>query len=150
MSVNVFKTITSATKFVDFCKRLDNQGNLFDSDLEAIYSYADDNGYDVVLVDNYQYYARRFSMAGLFFTFLNADSLKDLAMEVGLSEDVINNVDDDDALYDLIESQVKDAFNQEDFIFTIQSFLPGDQSITPIPSDDDDCYFLVMKDSIFE
>ena len=58
MSVNVFRTITSATKFVDFCKILGNQGNLFDSDLEAIYSYADDNGYDVVLVDNYQYYAR--------------------------------------------------------------------------------------------
>ena len=89
-------------------------------------------------------------MTGLFFTFLNADSLKDLAMEVGLSEDKINDVDGDDALCDLIESQVKNTLNQEDFIYTIQSFLPGDQSITPITSNDGDCYFLVMKDSIFE
>ncbi len=78
MSINVFKTITSATKFVDFCKKLDIQGNLYDSDLETLYSYAEKTGYDLVLVDNYSRYTHRFYLSDLLFTFFDYDTLKHL------------------------------------------------------------------------
>lgn len=89
MSIKVSKTITSAIKFVDFCKALGIHGNLFDSDLETLYSYADTVGYDLVLVDSFSQYVRRFYLSELLFTFLDSDSLGDVAFEIGLPDDLI-------------------------------------------------------------
>ena len=149
MSINVFRTITSATKFVDFCKRLGNQGNLLDSDLEAIYSYADDNGYDVVLVDNYSRYTHRFYLSDLLFTFFDYDTLKDLALEIGVSEDLIDKAKDSDELSDLIGKQNAGIIDEQSFASIVDSFLTADQYITPILSNNAFC-FLVMHDSVFE
>lgn len=149
MSVNVFKTITSATKFTDFCKTLDINGNLFDSDLETLYSYADKVGYDLVLVDNFSQYVRRFYLSELLFTFLDSDGLGDVAFEIGLPDDLIEESNDNE-LSELIEKRVKDKIDEKDFANIFDSFLPAAQYVTPLLSDDYDYYFLVMNDCIFE
>ena len=149
MSINVFRTITSATKFADFCKQLDIHGNLCDSDLETLYSYADKVGYDIVLVDNFSRYVSRFYLSGLLFTFLDSDGLGNLAFEIGLPEDLTEELKDDE-LIDIIEKRVKDKIGEKDFADLFDSFLPADQYITPMASDDYDYCFLVMNDCIFE
>ena len=149
MSVNVFKTITSATKFADFCKTLDINGNLFDSDLEALYSYADKVGYDLALVDNFSQYVKRFYLSELLFTFLDSDGLGDLAFEIGLPDDLIEESNDDE-LSELIKKRVTDKIDEKDFANIFDSFLPANQYITPLLSDDYDYCFLVMNDCIFE
>lgn len=149
MNVNVFKTITSATKFADFCKTLDINGNLFDSDLETLYSYADKVGYDLVLVDNFSQYVRRFYLSELLFTFLDSDGLGDVAFEIGLPDDLIEESNDDE-LIDLIEKRVTDKIDKKDFADIVGSFLPAAQYVTPLLSDDCGYCFLVMNDCIFE
>ena len=149
MSVNVFRTITSATKFVDFCKNLGIVGSLSDSDLETLYSYADGVGYDLVLVDRFSRYVGRFSLSGLLFSFLDSDDLGNLAFEIGLPEDLTEELKDDE-LIDLIEKRVKDKIGERDFADIFDSFLPADQYVTPMTSDDYDYCFLVMNDCIFE
>lgn len=149
MSVNVFKTITSATKFVDFCKNLSIVGSLFDSDLETLYSYADGVGYDLVLVDNLSQYVRRFYLSELLFTFLDSDGLGDVAFEIGLPDDLIEESNDNE-LSELIEKRVKDKIDEKDFANIFDSFLPAAQYVTPLLSDDYDYCFLVMNDCIFE
>lgn len=149
MSVNVFKTITSATKFVDFCKNLGIVGSLSDSDLETLYSYADGFGYDLVLVDNFSQYVRRFYLSELLFTFLDSDGLGDVAFEIGLPDDLIEESNDNE-LSELIEKRVKDKIDEKDFANIFDSFLPAAQYVTPLLSDDYDYYFLVMNDCIFE
>ena len=148
MSINVFRTITSAIQFVDFCKKLDIRGGLSDSDLETLYSYADKNGYDLVLVDNYSRYTHRFYLSELLFTFLDSDSLGDVAFEIGLPDDLIEEANDDE-LSEAIEKRVKDKIDEKDFANIFDSFLPADQYITPILSNNAFC-FLVMHDSVFE
>lgn len=150
MSINVFKTITSATQFADFCKNLDIVGSLSDSDLETLYSYADGVGYDLILVDRFSRYVGRFSLSGLLFFFLDSESLKDIALEIGLSEDLIDEVKDNDELIDLIEKRVTDKIDKKDFADIVDSFLPAAQYITPMLSDDYGYCFLVMNDCIFE
>lgn len=149
MSVNVFKTITSATKFVDFCKNLGIVGSLSDSDLETLYSYADEVGYDLILVDRFSRYVGRFSLSGLLFSFLDSDSLGDLAFEIGLPDDLVEDTNDDE-LIDLIEKRVTDKIDKKDFADIVDSFLPAAQYVTPLLSDDCDYCFLVMNDCIFE
>lgn len=149
MSVNVFRTITSATKFADFCKKLGIHGNLFDSDLETLYSYADAVGYDLVLVDNFSQYVRRFYLSELLLTFLDSYNLGDFALEIGLPDDLIEEVSDDE-LSELIEKRVTDKIDEKDFADIFDSFLPAPQYITPLLSDDYDYCFLVMNDCIFE
>lgn len=150
MGIKVSRTITSATKFADFCKTLDINGNLFDSDLETLYSYADGVGYDLILVDRFSRYVGRFSLSGLLFFFLDSESLKDIALEIGLSEDLIDEVKDNDELIDLIEKRVTDKIDKKDFADIVDSFLPAAQYVTPLLSDDCDYCFLVMDDCIFE
>lgn len=149
MSIKVSKTITSAIKFADFCKTLGIHGNLFDSDLETLYSYADGVGYDLVLVDNFSQYVRRFYLGELLFTFLDSDSLGDLALEIGLLDDLIEKSNDDE-LSELIKKRVTDKIDEKDFANIFDSFLPANQYITPLLSDDYDYCFLVMNDCIFE
>lgn len=149
MSIKVSKTITSAIKFVDFCKALGIHGNLFDSDLETLYSYADTIGYDLVLVDSFSQYVRRFYLSELLFTFLDSDSLGDVAFEIGLPDDLIEEANDDE-LSEAIEKRVKDKIDEKDFANIFDSFLPAPQYITPLLSDDYDYCFLVMNDCIFE
>lgn len=151
MSVNTFKTFTSATQFVDFCKKLDIQSSLSDLDLETLYSYADENGYSIALVDNYSRYAERFSLSFLLFTFFDLDNLKDLALEVHLPEDLVDETDDVDRLAYLITTQIKDVISLDDFTSILNSFLPGDKNAISIYSEDydDDYDFLVINDSIF-
>lgn len=149
MSVNVFKTITSATKFVDFCKNLGIVGSLSDSDLETLYSYADGVGYDLILVDSFSRYVGRFSLSGLLFSFLDSESLGDLAFEIGLPDDLVEDVNDDE-LSELIEKRVTDKIDKKDFADIVGSFLPADQYVTPMLSDDYGYCFLVMNDCIFE
>ena len=149
MSVNVFKTITSATKFVDFCKNLGIVGSLSDSDLETLYSYADAVGYDLALVDNFSQYVKRFYLSELLFTFLDSDGLGDLAFEIGLPDDLVEDANDDE-LSELIEKRVTDKIDKKDFADIVDSFLPAAQYITPMLSDDYGYCFLVMNDCIFE
>lgn len=149
MSVNVFKTITSATKFVDFCKNLGIVGSLSDSDLETLYSYADEVGYDLILVDNFAPYVKRFSLNYLLFTFLDSDGLGDLSYEIGIPEDSIEELNDEE-LSNLIEKRVTDKIGKKDFADIFDSFLPANQYITPLLSDDFGYCFLVMNDCIFE
>lgn len=149
MSIKVSKTITSAIKFVDFCKALGIHGNLFDSDLETLYSYADTVGYDLVLVDSFSQYVRRFYLSELLFTFLDSDSLGDLAFEIGLPDDLVEDANNDE-LIDLIEKRVTDKIDKKDFADIVDSFLPAAQYVTPLLSDDCDYCFLVMNDCIFE
>lgn len=149
MSINVFRTITSATQFADFCKTLDINGNLFDSDLETLYSYADTVGYDLTLVDNFSQYVKRFYLSELLFTFLDSDGLGDLAFEIGLPDDLIEEANDDE-LSELIKKRVTDKIDEKDFAGIVDSFLPTAQYITPMLSDDYDYCFLVMNDCIFE
>lgn len=149
MSINVSKNITSATKFADFCKMLGVNGNLLNSDLETLYSYTDGVGYDLVMVDNFSQYVRRFYLNELLFTFLDSDSLGDLALEIGLPDDLIEEANDDE-LSELIEKRVTDKIDKKDFADIVDSFLPADQYVTPLLSDDCDYCFLVMNDCIFE
>lgn len=149
MSINVFRTITSATKFVDFCKNLGIVGSLSDSDLETLYSYADGVGYDLILVDSFSQYVKRFYLSELLFTFLDSDGLGDLAFEIGLPDDLIEEANDDE-LSELIEKRVTDKIDEKDFADIVDSFLPTAQYITPMLSDDYDYCFLVMNDCIFE
>lgn len=149
MSVNVFKTITSATKFVDFCKDLGIGSNMLDSELETLYSYADKVGYDLVLVDNFAPYVKRFSLNYLLFTFLDSDGLGDLSYEIGIPEDSIEELNDEE-LSNLIEKRVTDKIGKKDFADIFDSFLPANQYITPLLSDDFGYCFLVMNDCIFE
>jgi hypothetical protein len=149
MSIKVSKTITSAIKFVDFCKALGIHGNLFDSDLETLYSYADTVGYDLVLVDSFSQYVRRFYLSELLFTFLDSDSLGDVAFEIGLPDDLIEEANDDE-LSEAIEKRVTDKIDKKDFADIVDSFLPAAQYITPMLSDDYGYCFLVMNDCIFE
>lgn len=149
MSVNVFKTITSATKFVDFCKDLGIGSNMLDSELETLYSYADEVGYDLVLVDNFAPYVKRFSLNYLLFTFLDSDGLGNLSYEIGIPEDSIEELNDEE-LSNLIEKRVTDKIGKKDFADIFDSFLPANQYITPLLSDDYGYCFLVMNDCIFE
>ena len=149
MSIKVSRTITSATKFADVCKTLDINGNLFDSDLEPLYSYADTVGYDLTLVDNFSQYVKHFYLSELLFTFLDSDGLGDLAFEIGLLDDLIEEANDDE-LSELIEKRVTDKIDEKDFADIVDSFLPTAQHITPMLSDDYDYCFLVMNDCIFE
>ncbi len=149
MSVNVFKTITSATKFVDFCKNLGIGSNMLDSELETLYSYADEVGYDLVLVDNFAPYVKRFSLNYLLFTFLDSDGLGDLSYEIGIPEDSIEELNDEE-LSNLIEKRVTDKIGKKDFADIFDSFLPANQYITPLLSNDFGYCFLVMNDCIFE
>lgn len=149
MSVNVFKTITSATKFVDFCKDLGIGSNMLDSELETLYSYADEVRYDLVLVDNFAPYVKRFSLNYLLFTFLDSDGLGDLSYEIGIPEDSIEELNDEE-LSNLIEKRVTDKIGKKDFADIFDSFLPANQYITPLLSDDFGYCFLVMNDCIFE
>lgn len=149
MSIKVSRTITSATKFADFCKTLDINGNLFDSDLETLYSYADAVGYDLVLVDNFSQYVKRFYLSELLFTFLDSYGLGGLAFEIGLPDDLVEEANDDE-LSELIEKRVKDKIDEKDFADIFDSFLSAAQYVTPLLSDDYDYCFLVMNDCIFE
>ena len=149
MSVNVFRTITSATQFADFCKNLGIVGSLSDSDLETLYSYADGVGYDLILVDRFSHYVGRFSLSGLLFSFLDSDSLGDLAFEIGLPDDLVEDANNDE-LIDLIEKRVTDKIDKKDFADIVDSFLPAAQYVTPMLSDDYGYCFLVMNDCIFE
>ena len=149
MSIKVSKTITSATKFADFCKTLDINGNLFNSDLETLYSYADTVGYDLTLVDNFSQYVKRFYLSELLFTFLDSDGLGDLSYEIGIPEDSIEELNDEE-LSNLIEKRVTDKIGKKDFADIFDSFLPANQYITPLLSDDYGYCFLVMNDCIFE
>lgn len=149
MSINVSKNITSATKFVDFCKNLGIVGNLYDSDLETLYSYADEVGYDLVLVDNLSRYIRCFSLSHLLFTFLDSDDLGNLSYEIGIPEDVAEELKDDE-LIDLIGKRVADKIDKKDFADIVGSFLPANQYVTPMLSDDSNCSFLVINNSVFE
>lgn len=149
MSVNVFKTITSATKFVDFCKNLGIGSNMLDSELETLYSYADEVGYDLVLVDNFAPYVKRFSLNYLLFTFLDSSGLGYLSYEIGIPEDSIEELNDEE-LSNLIEKRVTDKIGKKDFADIFDSFLPANQYITPLLSDDYGYCFLVMNDCIFE
>ena len=149
MSINVFRTITSATKFVDFCKDLGIGSNMLDSELETLYSYADEVGYDLVLVDNFAPYVKRFSLNYLLFTFLDSDGLGDLSYEIGIPEDSIEELNDEE-LSNLIEKRVTDKIGKKDFADIFDSFLPANQYITPLLSDDFGYCFLVMNDCIFE
>lgn len=149
MSVNVFKTITSATKFVDFCNDLGIGSNMLGSELETLYSYADEVGYDLVLVDNFAPYVKRFSLNYLLFTFLDSDGLGDLSYEIGIPEDSIEELNDEE-LSNLIEKRVTDKIGKKDFADIFDSFLPANQYITPLLSDDFGYCFLVMNDCIFE
>lgn len=149
MGIKVSRTITSATKFADFCKTLDINGNLLNSDLETLYSYADGVGYDLVLVDNFSQYVRRFYLSELLFTFLDSDSLGDVAYEIGLSDDLVEGTSDDE-LSELIEKRVTDKIDKKDFANIFESFLPAAQYVTPLLSDDHGYCFLVMNDCIFE
>lgn len=149
MSIKISKDITSATKFADFCKTLGINGNLFDSDLETLYSYTDEVGYDLVLVDNFSQYVRRFYLSELLFTFLDSDGLGDVAFEIGLPDDLIEEANDDE-LSEAIEKQVTDKIGKKDFADIFDSFLPANQYITPLLSDDFGYCFLVMNDCIFE
>lgn len=149
MSVKVSKDITSATKFADFCKTLGIHGNLFDSDLETLYSYTDAVGYDLALVDNFSQYVRRFYLSELLFTFLDSDGLGGVAFEIGLPDDLIEEASDDE-LSELIEKRVTDKIDKKDFADIVDSFLPAAQYITPMLSDDYGYCFLVMNDCIFE
>lgn len=149
MSINVFRTITSATKFVDFCKDLGIGSNMLDSELETLYSYADGVGYDLVLVDNFAPYVKRFSLNYLLFTFLDSDGLGDLSYEIGIPEDSIEELNDEE-LSNLIEKRVTDKIGKKDFADIFDSFLPANQYITPLLSDDFGYCFLVMNDCIFE
>lgn len=149
MSVNVFKTITSATKFVDFCKDLGIGSNMLDSELETLYSYADEVGYDLVLVDNFAPYVKRFSLNYLLFTFLDSDDLGDLSYEIGIPEDSIEELNDEE-LSNLIEKRVTDKIGKKDFADIFDSFLPANQYITPLLSDDFGYCFLIMNDCIFK
>ena len=149
MSIKVSRTITSATKFADFCKILDINGNLFNSDLETLYSYADTVGHDLTLVDNFSQYVKRFYLSELLFTFFDSDGLGDLAFEIGLPDDLIEEANDDE-LSELIEKRVTDKIDEKDFADIVDSFLPTAQYITPLLSDDYDYCFLVMNDCIFE
>lgn len=148
MSINVFKTITSATKFVDFCKDIGIGSNMLDSELETLYSYADEVGYDLVLVDNFAPYVKRFSLNYLLFTFLDSDGLGDLSYEIGIPEDSIEGLNDEE-LSNLIEKRVTDKIGKKDFADIFDSFLPANQYITPLLSDDYGYCFLVMNDCIF-
>ena len=150
MSVNTFKTFTSATQFVDFCKKLDIRGGLSDSDLETLYSYADENGYDISLVDSYGHYAKRFNLSFLLFTFFDLDNIKDLALEVHLSEDLVDETDNVDRLAYFIATQIKNVISLDDFTSLLNSFLPADKNAISICSNGDDYDFLVVNDSIFE
>lgn len=149
MSIKVSKTITSATKFADFCKNLGIVGSLSDSDLETLYSYADGVGYDLILVDRFSRYVGRFSLSGLLFSFLDSDGLGNLSYEIGIPEDVTEELNDDE-LIDLIEKRVTDKIDKKDFADIFDSFLPANQYITPLLSDDYGYCFLVMNDCIFE
>lgn len=149
MSVNVFKTITSATKFVDFCKDLGIGSNMLDSELETLYSYADEVGYDLVFVDNFAPYVKRFSLNYLLFTFLDSYDLWYLSYEIGIPEDSIEELNDEE-LSNLIEKRVTDKIGKKDFADIFDSFLPANQYITPLLSDDYGYCFLVMNDCIFE
>lgn len=149
MSIKVSKDITSAIKFADFCKTLGINGNLFDSDLETLYSYTDAIGYDLALVDNFSQYVKRFYLSELLFTFLDSGGLGDVAFEIGLPDDLIEEANDDE-LSGLIEKRVKDKIDEKDFANIFDSFLPADQYVTPLLSDDYDYCFLVMNDCIFE
>lgn len=149
MSIKVSKTITSAIKFVDFCKNLGIVGSLSDSDLETLYSYADEVGYDLILVDSFSRYVGRFSLSGLLFSFLDSESLGDLALEIGLPDDLVEDANDDE-LINLIEKRVTDKIDKKDFADILDSFLPAAQYVTPLLSDDCDYCFLVMNDYIFE
>ena len=149
MSIKVSKTITSAIKFVDFCKALGIHGNLFDSDLETLYSYADAVGYDLVLVDNFSQYVRRFYLSELLFTFLDSDDLGDVAFEIGLPDDLIEESNDDE-LSEAIEKRAKDKIYEKDFADIFDTFLSAAQYMTPLLSDDYDYCFLVMNECNFE
>ena len=97
MNVNFFKSVTSATQFIDFCKKLDIQGNLSDSDLKAIYSCADKYKYAVVLSEDYQYHVEHLGVYELFYKYFDWGSLKDLGMEIGISQDSLDaTLNDDD------------------------------------------------------
>ena len=102
MNVNFSKTVTSATQFIDFCKKLDIQGNLSDSDLKAIYSCADKYKYAVVLFEDYQYHVEHLGVYELFYKYFDWGSLKDLGMEIGISQDSLDATLNDDENKDKI------------------------------------------------
>ena len=131
-------------------------GNLSDSDLKAIYSCADKYGYDIVLAENYQDCVEHLSIYELFSKYLDWGCLKDIGMEMGVSQDSIDatlNDDDDrekDEIINLVITYAMNNLDKEDFADIVDSFLPAAQYITPMLSDDYGYCFLVMNDCIFE
>ena len=134
MNVNFSKTVISATQFVDCCKKLDIQGNLSDSDLKAIYSCADKYGYDIVLAENYQDRVEHLSIYELFSKYLDWGCLKDIGMEMGVSQDSVDatlNDDDDREKDEIINIVIRSpcfqkfllSFNSQEEDFSIEEAI---------------------------
>lgn len=149
MNVNFSKTVISATQFVDCCKKLDIQGNLSDSDLKAIYSCADKYGYDIVLAENYQDCVEHLSIYELFSKYLDWGCLKDIGMEMGVSQDSIDatlNDDDDkekDEIINLVITYAMNNLDKEDFANIVESYLSDSEYVVPVLSEGDRYDFLL-------
>lgn len=156
MNVNFSKTVTSAAQFADFCKELDIQGNLSDSDLKAIYSCADKYKYAIVLFENYQYHVEHIGVYELFYKYFDWGSLKDLVMEIGISQDsldaTLNDDDDDDSkdkIINLVITYATNNLDKQDFASIVEERLSDNNYVIPIPTEGDRYDFLIIEDSVF-
>lgn len=130
MSGNVVKAITYATQFANFCEKLNIQGDLTPLELESLYLYAVKNGYDIALVENYSDYVELHGLSYIFFAFLDDwDILKDLAIRVHLSEDLIDKTDDSDELIELVTTQIENTMSANDFIDIVKPFFTSRYSL---------------------
>lgn len=149
MNVNFFKSVTSATQFIDFCKKLDIQGNLSDSDLKAIYSCADKYKYAVVLSEDYQYHVEHLGVYELFYW----GSLKDLGMEIGISQDsldaTLNDDDNKDKIINLVITYATNNLDKQDFASIVEERLSDNDYVIPILTEGDKYDFLIIEDSVF-
>lgn len=153
MNVNFFKSVTSATQFIDFCKKLDIQGNLSDSDLKAIYSCADKYKYAVVLSEDYQYHVEHLGVYELFYKYFDWGSLKDLGMEIGISQDsldtTLNDDDNKDKIINLIITYATNNLDKQDFASIVEERLSDNDYVIPILTEGDKYDFLIIEDSVF-
>lgn len=151
MSGNVVKAITYATQFANFCEKLNIQGDLTPLELESLYLYAVKNGYDIALVEDYSSHVELHGLSYIFFAFLDDwDILKDLAIRVHLSEDLIDKTDDSDELIELITTQIENTMSANDFIDIVKPFLPAGRVIIQISSTYwGDFNFIIIDDLIF-
>lgn len=153
MNVNFSKTVTSATQFIDFCKKLDIQGNLSDSDLKAIYSCADKYKYAVVLFEDYQYHVEHLGVYELFYKYFDWGSLKDLGMEIGISQDsldaTLNDDDNKDKIINLVITYATNNLDKQDFASIVEELLSDNDYVIPVPTEGDKYDFLIIEDSVF-